>query len=71
MTEEQLLAHAARCSRLAQLCLDPHIARKLQALAQDYRRFAERSAASSAARPERQYEPAVIEPGQRRKGAAA
>ena len=37
MTEEQLLFHAARCIRLAEICRDPAVAKKLRALAQDYR----------------------------------
>ena len=40
MTEQELLAHATRCNRLAEVCLDPVVANKLRALAQDYRRFA-------------------------------
>jgi hypothetical protein len=43
MTEEQLLLHAARCASLAEACLDRTVARKLQALAQDYRDFARRA----------------------------
>ena len=42
MTEEQLLSHAARCATLADVCLDRVVARKLRALAQDYRSFAKR-----------------------------
>jgi hypothetical protein len=41
MTEEQLLASAVRCIRLAEVCLDSTVAKKLRALAQDYRRLAE------------------------------
>jgi hypothetical protein len=37
---EQLLAHAARCTRLAELCRDPAVAKKLRQLAQDYRELA-------------------------------
>jgi hypothetical protein len=40
MTEEQLLSHARRCSSLADACLDPAVARKLRALADDYRAYA-------------------------------
>lgn len=40
MTEEQLLTHAARCTRLAETCLDPVVAKKLRALALDYQNFA-------------------------------
>jgi hypothetical protein len=50
MTEEQLLAHAARCNRLADLCLDPAVAKKLRALAQDYEQFI-RQASGRLARP--------------------
>jgi hypothetical protein len=42
MTEEQLLCHALRCANLAEACLDPVVANKLRALAQDYRRFAKK-----------------------------
>ena len=42
MTEEQLLSHALRCANLAEACLDPIVANKLRALAQDYRRFAKK-----------------------------
>jgi hypothetical protein len=37
MTEaEELLAHAARCDRLAAACRDPAVAEKLRELAHDY-----------------------------------
>jgi len=42
MTEEQLLSHALRCANLAEACLDPIVANKLRALAQDYRHFAKK-----------------------------
>jgi hypothetical protein len=48
MTEaEELLAHAARCDRLAAACRDPAIAEKLRQLAHDYWELAGQS-------PERQ-----------------
>jgi hypothetical protein len=46
---EELLSHAARCERLAQLCSDPAIAAKLRHLANDYRELAELPSAQSAA----------------------
>ena len=33
---EELLSHAERCNRLAEVCLDPAIAEKLRQLAQNY-----------------------------------
>jgi len=33
---EELLSHAARCNRLAEICLDRAVAEKLRQLAQDY-----------------------------------
>jgi hypothetical protein len=36
VTSEQLLAHAERCSDLAQSCTDPDVAKKLRQLAKDY-----------------------------------
>jgi hypothetical protein len=33
---EELLSHAARCNRLAEVCLDPAVAEKLRQLADDY-----------------------------------
>ena len=36
---EELLAHAARCDRLAEACADPTVAEKLRKLAEDYRQL--------------------------------
>jgi len=33
---EELLSHAARCNRLAEVCLDRAVAEKLRQLARDY-----------------------------------
>jgi hypothetical protein len=37
---EELLSHAARCNRLAEVCLDRAVAEKLRQLAQNYRELA-------------------------------
>jgi hypothetical protein len=44
MTEEQLLAHARRCSNLADVCIDPTVSKKLRALARDYWNFSRQCA---------------------------
>jgi hypothetical protein len=68
MTEEQLLLHALRCARLAETCLDPQVARKLLALASDYRAFAEELTGRTTARLR---EDTPLEPEQRPRLAAS
>jgi hypothetical protein len=65
MTRGDLIARAARCDRLAEVCRDPLVAQKLRQLSRDYWELARKPASPPLPSPRSQAKAVVRPPSDR------